>query len=48
MSCIHINPIKTGLFSRSSGGGGGGGGEGSEAQMPKLKVNINQLKWNLA
>ena len=21
---------------------------GSEAQMPKIKVNINQLKWNLA
>ena len=24
------------------------GGGGSEAHMPKIKVNINQLKWNLA
>ena len=26
---------------------GGGGGGGSEAQMPKIKVIINWLKWNL-
>ena len=25
-----------------------GGGGDSEAQMPKIKININQLKWNLA
>ena len=34
-----FNPIRPGLFSRSPGPGGG-----SEAQMPKIKVNINQLK----
>ena len=38
-----LNPIRPGLFSRSPGPGGG-----SEAQMPKIKVNINQLKRNLA
>ena len=32
-----INPIRPGLFSRLPGPGGG-----SEAQMPKIKVNINQ------
>ena len=26
----------------------GGRGRGSEAQMPKIKVNINRLKWNFA
>ena len=34
----QLNPIRPGLFSRSPGPGG------SEAQMPKIKVNINQLK----
>ena len=38
-----VNSIRPSLFSRSPGPGGG-----SEAQMPKIKVNINQLKWNLA
>ena len=28
---------------RQAGGGGGGGG-GSEARMPEMKFNINQLK----
>ena len=36
-----FNPIRPGLFSRSPGPGRGGG---SEAQMPKIKVNINRLK----
>ena len=36
---LFINPIRPGLFSRSPGPG-----EGSEAQMPKIGVNINQLK----
>ena len=27
---------------RQAGGGGGGGG--TEAQMPKIKVNVDQLK----
>ena len=36
--CNLLNPIRPGLFSRSPGPGG------SEAQMPKIKVNINQLK----
>ena len=35
----QFNPIRPGLFSRSPGPG-----RGSEAQMPKIKVNINQLK----
>ena len=35
----YLNPIRPGLFSRSPGPGGG-----SEAQMPKIEVNINQLK----
>ena len=39
----RLNPIRPGLFSRSPGPGGS-----SEAQMPKIKVNVNQLKWNLA
>ena len=38
ITCIKFNPIRPGLFSRSPGPGG------SEAQMPKIKVNINQLK----
>ena len=38
---IHINPIRPGLFSRSSGPKGVGG---LEARTPKIKVNINQLK----
>ena len=37
-----INPIRPGLFSRSPGPIEGGGG--SEAQMPKIKVNINRFK----
>ena len=40
---IYLNHIRPGLFSRSPGPRGG-----SEAQMPNIKVNINQLKWNLA
>ena len=40
---ILLNPIRPGLFSHLPGLGGG-----SEAQMPKIKVKINQLKWNLA
>ena len=43
LSNKSFNPIRPGLFSRSLGPGGG-----SEAQMPKIEVNINQLKWNLA
>ena len=43
INLIGINPIRPGLLSRSPGPGGG-----SEAQMPKIKVKINQLKWNLA
>ena len=39
-----FNPIRLGLFSRSPGPRGVGGGRGSEAQTPKIKVNINQLK----
>ena len=39
---VCFNPASPGLFSRSAGLGG------SEAQMPKIKVNINRLKWNLA
>ena len=38
----RVNPIMPGLFSRSPGLRGG-----LEAQMPKINVNINQLKWNL-
>ena len=41
-TALGINPIRPGLFSRSPGPGG------SEAQMPKIEVNINQLKSNLA
>ena len=43
LKSIQFNPIRPGLFSCSPGPGGG-----SEAQMAKIKVNINQLKWNLA
>ena len=32
-----LNPIRPGIFSRSPGPRGG---------MPKIKVNINRLKWN--
>ena len=39
----NFNPIMPGLFSRSPGPGGG-----SEAWMPKIKVNINWLKLNFA
>ena len=39
---LIIKPIWPDLFSRSPGP------EGSEAQMPKIKVNINWLEWNLA
>ena len=35
----NLNPIRPCLFSRSPGPGGG-----SEAQIPKIEVNINQLK----
>ena len=38
-----LNPIRPSLFIRSPGLRGG-----SEAQMPKIKVNINRLKWNFA
>ena len=34
-----LNPIRPGLFSRSPGPRGG-----AEARMPKIKVDINQLK----
>ena len=46
---LAINPIRSGLFSRSPGPRekGGGGGGGSEARMPKIKVNINWLKLKL-
>ena len=36
----YFNPIRPGLFSRSPGPGGGKGG--SEAQMPKIKFNIDE------
>ena len=36
----RLTPIRPDFFSRSPGLGGGG----SEAQMPKIKVNINRLK----
>ena len=36
-----INHIRPGLFSRSPGP------EGSEARMPKIKVNINQIEMKL-
>ena len=39
----ELNPIRPGLFSRSPGPRGG-----SEARMPKIKVNINWLKLNFA
>ena len=45
---LQLNPIRPGLFSLSPGPEEGEGGGGSEAQMPKIKVNINQLKWNFA
>ena len=41
-----LNPIRPGLFSHSPGPVRGGGG--SEARIPKLKVNINRLKRNFA
>ena len=50
-SATKVNQSKTTLtyqarpfqsFARSGGGGG------SEARMPKIKVNINRLKWNFA
>ena len=44
---IKLNPIRPGRFSRSPGPRRGGGG-GAEARMPKIKVNINRLKWNFA
>ena len=47
MNLVHINPIRPSLFSRSPGPRGGGMG-GSEARMPKIKLNINWLKWNSA
>ena len=34
----RFNPIRPGLFSHSPGPGG------SKAQMPKIEVNIHQLK----
>ena len=37
---LPIDPIRSGLFSRSPGQRGGC----PEAQMPKIKVNINRLK----
>ena len=39
----ELNPIRPGLFSRSPGPRGG-----SEARMPKIKVNINWLNLNFA
>ena len=36
---IWFHPIRPGFFSRAPGQGGG-----SEASMPKIKVNINRLK----
>ena len=39
----YVNPIRPGLFSRSPGPRGG-----SEARMPKIKVNINRLELNFA
>ena len=39
----RLNPIRPGLFSRSLGPRGG-----SEAWMPKIKVNNNWLKLNFA
>ena len=42
IASASLNPIRPGLFSRSPGPGGGG--RGSEARMPKIKVNIKRLK----
>ena len=39
----NLNPIRPDLFSVLQARGGGAG---SEAQVPKIKVNINRLKWN--
>ena len=42
---LHLSPF---IICQALGGGEGGWGGGSEAWMPKLKVNINRLKWNFA
>ena len=48
IGCVShsFNPIRPGLFSRSPAQEGGGGG--LEAQLPKIKVNINRFKRNFA